>query len=140
MTEALGGILFIDEAYAMIPKEHNVGNNRVYTPDTGLQTLMENMTTSKFEGNLVVILAGYRDEIEKLMDVNPGVRSRFDKRSVVFFSWTAEQATNLASQIATRQHISFEPRARQTLLANFSRLTKYSVYLVSTWGEVEDRG
>lgn len=71
IKEALGGVLFIDEAYSLIG--HSAG-------DFGrevIDTLVDEMT--KHNDNLVVILAGYPDQMEELLESNPGLRSRFKK-------------------------------------------------------------
>ncbi|WP_280771912.1 AAA family ATPase [Salipaludibacillus daqingensis] len=75
IREALGGVLFIDEAYSLLSKgEQDFGREAI-------DTLVEEMT--KHEENLVVILAGYSDLINSLLESNPGLSSRF-KKSIVF--------------------------------------------------------
>ena len=88
MKRAKGGILFIDEAYGFVS-----GSNKGTFGQQALQTLMENITAPEFKGNLLVILAGYADKLDALFDVNPGFRSRFDKKRLEFPSWTPEMAT-----------------------------------------------
>ncbi|KHE67018.1 AAA family ATPase, partial [Halobacillus sp. BBL2006] len=71
IREALGGVLFIDEAYAL----YNGGRD-----DFGkeaIETIVDEMT--KHNENLVVILAGYQHEMEQLVESNPGLSSRFKK-------------------------------------------------------------
>ncbi|UOR12602.1 AAA family ATPase [Halobacillus amylolyticus] len=71
VREALGGVLFIDEAYAL----YNGGRD-----DFGkeaIETLVDEMT--RHNENLVVILAGYKEEIKQLIASNPGLSSRFKK-------------------------------------------------------------
>ncbi|UOQ93443.1 AAA family ATPase [Halobacillus shinanisalinarum] len=71
VREALGGVLFIDEAYAL----YNGGRD-----DFGkeaIETLVDEMT--RHNENLVVILAGYKQEIRQLIASNPGLSSRFKK-------------------------------------------------------------
>ncbi|WP_078576563.1 AAA family ATPase [Salipaludibacillus agaradhaerens] len=71
IREALGGVLFIDEAYSLVSKgPQDFGREAV-------DTLVEEM--SKHGENLVVVLAGYSAEIAKLMKTNPGLASRFKK-------------------------------------------------------------
>ncbi|MDG5789915.1 AAA family ATPase [Evansella sp. AB-P1] len=82
VREALGGVLFIDEAYSLFSK----GNG-----DFGkeaIDTLVEEMT--KHNENLVVILAGYPESIDPLMESNPGLQSRF-KKVIEFPSYTSEE-------------------------------------------------
>nr|WP_187128390.1 AAA family ATPase [Brevibacillus massiliensis] len=71
VREALGGVLFIDEAYALqTGSENDFGQEAI-------NTLVEEMT--KHEDNLVVVLAGYQQEMEQLLASNPGLASRFAK-------------------------------------------------------------
>lgn len=71
VQEALGGVLFIDEAYSLLGgSSDNFGAEAV-------DTLVEEMT--KHENNLVIIFAGYEQPIQRLMQSNPGLSSRFKK-------------------------------------------------------------
>lgn len=68
MEAALGKVLFIDEAYRL--SGSHFGTEAV-------EEIIASLTHPKFEKKLVVILAGYSDEMEDLMEVNKGLRSRF---------------------------------------------------------------
>ena len=73
IEEAMGGILFIDEAYSLFRDNDGRG-----TRDFGVEaidTLIEAMTRSV--GSFAVVLAGYPEEMEHMLDANPGFRSRF---------------------------------------------------------------
>jgi SpoVK/Ycf46/Vps4 family AAA+-type ATPase len=67
--KALGGVLFIDEAYSLDVDGRDYGQEAIET----ILTFME-----EHRGKIVVIVAGYPDEMEKFLDSNPGLRSRFD--------------------------------------------------------------
>ncbi len=68
VEKAIGGILFIDEAYALTPKsERDFGGEAI-------ATLIKAMEDHK--NNLVVIFAGYKDEMNDFVDANPGIASR----------------------------------------------------------------
>ncbi|MDZ5472745.1 AAA family ATPase [Bacillus sp. 31A1R] len=71
IREALGGVLFIDEAYSLLSQSSGDFAKEV------IDTLVDEMT--KHNENLVVVLAGYPNEMEKLLESNPGLRSRFKK-------------------------------------------------------------
>jgi hypothetical protein len=65
MNEARGGVLFIDEAYGLDP------TRSAFAKDS-LEQLLSNMTDPIYEGNMIIIIAGYSQEIEVLMKSNPG--------------------------------------------------------------------
>ncbi|SHF19623.1 stage V sporulation protein K [Seinonella peptonophila] len=69
IKEALGGILFIDEAYSLIPKgEGDFGREAIDTLVKGMEDHRE---------NLIVVLAGYDQDMDQFFAVNPGLQSRF---------------------------------------------------------------
>ncbi|MFC4387550.1 AAA family ATPase [Gracilibacillus marinus] len=70
IREALGGVLFIDEAYSLNRGDKDFGKEAI-------DTLVDEMT--KHNENIVVILAGYKTEMEQFINSNPGLESRFKK-------------------------------------------------------------
>ncbi len=72
--KAIGGILFVDEAYTLAPLSQ--AGERDNQGAQALETLMKRMEDDR--GKFVVIAAGYRTEMENLFRVNPGMRSRFN--------------------------------------------------------------
>ena len=60
MKQAVGGILFIDEAYDLVPRRGTY-NHEV------IKALLENMTAVEFKGKLIVIMAGYVDKLGTLL-------------------------------------------------------------------------
>ena len=58
MRRAKGGILFIDEAYGMLPNRSGYGSD-------ACQALLDNITMPEFQGKLIVILSGYEEDVEK---------------------------------------------------------------------------
>jgi len=73
--KAMGGILFIDEAYTLAPV--NDAGTRDEQGAQALEKLMKRMEDDR--GKFVVIAAGYRTEMENLLRINPGMRSRFNR-------------------------------------------------------------
>ena len=72
--KAMGGILFVDEAYTLAPLSQS--GERDNQGAQALETLMKRMEDDR--GKFVVIAAGYRTEMDNLFRVNPGMRSRFN--------------------------------------------------------------
>jgi len=71
ITESLGGVLFIDEAYSL--NKHGANND---FGDEAVQVLLKKMEDHR--GEFFTIVAGYPEEMDKFLSTNPGLRSRFD--------------------------------------------------------------
>jgi SpoVK/Ycf46/Vps4 family AAA+-type ATPase len=101
IREALGGVLFIDEAYSLLGERGDYGREAV-------DTLVEEIT--KHNENLAVILAGYPELIESLLDSNPGLRSRFKKR-FTFPDYTVDELIQVAVSYAANLGYDLEDEA-----------------------------
>ena len=82
IDSALDGVLFIDEAYSLVS-----GDNTDYGKEA-IATLLKRMEDNR--NQLVVILAGYDDEMKQFIDSNPGLQSRFN-RYIHFPDFTADE-------------------------------------------------
>lgn len=79
LMKAKGKVLFIDEAYRLNPQHSGGGGYMQEVVDEMVKAL----TSQELKGQMIVILAGYQDEMNKMLDVNPGLRSRFPE-TIVF--------------------------------------------------------
>lgn len=95
VESALGGILFIDEAYSLVPD----GRGDMYGQEA-INTLLKMMEDHRED--LVVIVAGYKDEMSRFIDSNPGLKSRFS-RSIHFEDYSASELTEIF-KIRCEQH------------------------------------
>jgi SpoVK/Ycf46/Vps4 family AAA+-type ATPase len=98
--EALDGILFIDEAYTLAASTGGGG------PDFGkeaIDTLLKFMEDNR--DRIIVIVAGYRNEMRRFIESNPGLSSRFTK-TVDFPSYGANDLCEILRRMAARQHFS----------------------------------
>ncbi len=112
--EALGGVLFIDEAYRLVPETegHSFGKDAINT----LLKYMED-----FRDRLVVIVAGYPKEMRRFMAANPGLAGRFNF-TLTFTSYTADEIVAIGRHIAGKEKIAIAEEAWPMLHAEATRL------------------
>ncbi|MGY3684346.1 dephospho-CoA kinase [Streptomyces sp. TE33382] len=113
---ARGGVLFVDEAYALSPEDsgRDFGREAIDT----LVKLMEDHRDA-----VVVIVAGYTHEMERFLTVNPGVASRFS-RTITFSDYLPEELLRIVEQQAEEQEYSLADGTGKALLTYFSELPK----------------
>ncbi|MCM3764637.1 AAA family ATPase [Neobacillus niacini] len=107
IREALGGVLFIDEAYSLLSQTSGDFGKEV------IDTLVDEMT--KQNENLVVILAGYPTEMNVLLESNPGLRSRF-KKFFFFPDYSPEELLEIIVSYAGSFQYSVTEKAKQMLI------------------------
>jgi stage V sporulation protein K len=83
--QALGGVLFIDEAYTLVGKENDYGQEAI---DTLLKFMEDN------RDDLVVVVAGYPEKMAGFLNSNPGIRSRFT-RFMNFQDYSPEELSSI---------------------------------------------
>ena len=110
LDEARGGVLFIDEAYALI--EEGFSHGDPYGSEA-LNTIVKYMEDHR--DDLVVIFAGYSDEMETFIDTNPGLSSRIG-RTVHFDSYTPEELVEVMHHIAGELGLTVTDDAAATAL------------------------
>jgi hypothetical protein len=119
MKEAMGGILFIDEAYGILPEE----SRQASYGEEAIQALVENITSDQFHGNMLVIMAGYEKNINDLFArANEGLRSRFDKTRIELSAWTGQQAAEMTVTEIGKSGKDFTGEAKATLKEMFEKL------------------
>lgn len=97
-NEAIGGVLFIDEAYALLS-----GNNNDFGREA-IDTLLKLMEDNR--DKVVVIIAGYTEKIEQFISSNPGLTSRFPTK-IHFEDYNFEELLDLIKQMAKKQDYRF---------------------------------
>ncbi len=115
IQKALGGILFIDEAYTLTANkgEKDFGQEAV-------DTLLKGMEDNR--DNLVVIVAGYPDLVEEFLNSNPGLRSRFN-RFIFFNDYTAEELTAIFTSNCERDKFTLTEEGKKFMLSYFEERT-----------------
>jgi hypothetical protein len=113
---AHGGVLFIDEAYALSPEDggRDFGKEAIDT----LVKLMEDHRDS-----VVVIVAGYTAEMERFLSVNPGVASRFS-RTITFGDYGPEELLRIVEQQAEEHEYRLAAGTGDALLKYFTEIPK----------------
>jgi len=95
VKRALGGILFIDEAYYL----HRVDNERDYGQEA-IEILLQEMESER--ENFVVVMAGYRDRMEEFFQANPGMGSRV-AHHIHFPDYDADELMQIAQMMVEQQ-------------------------------------
>ncbi|MDH6219047.1 right-handed parallel beta-helix repeat-containing protein [Streptomyces pseudovenezuelae] len=113
---ARGGVLFIDEAYALSPEDsgRDFGREAIDT----LVKLMEDHRDA-----VVVIVAGYTAEMERFLSVNPGVASRFS-RTITFGDYGPEELLRIVEQQTEEHEYRLAEGASEALLKYFTAIPK----------------
>ncbi|WP_205875490.1 type VII secretion AAA-ATPase EccA [Mycobacterium camsae] len=107
---ALGGVLFIDEAYALVQERD--GRTDPFGQEA-MDTLLARMENDR--DRLVVIIAGYSNDIDRLLETNEGLRSRFATR-IEFDTYSPEEILEIARVIAAANDSTLSPQASDELL------------------------
>ncbi|MSQ05318.1 MAG: CbbX protein [Nitrosomonadaceae bacterium] len=105
LKKAMGGVLFIDEAYYLYKPE----NERDYGAET-IEILLQVMENNR--DDLVVILAGYKDRMDKFFHSNPGIRSRI-AHHIDFPDYQSSELLAIAKLMLADQNYRFSPEGEK---------------------------
>ncbi len=110
--KAMGGILFIDEAYTLSSENDQYGKEAI-------DTLMKRMEDDR--GKFVVIAAGYRDDMEKFLTVNPGLASRFSHKMHID-DYNEDELLAIYKKMASKDNYRLSPEAEFKLMDVICRI------------------
>ncbi|MDT5197323.1 MAG: hypothetical protein QOH20_4077 [Mycobacterium sp.] len=110
IDRAVGGVLFIDEAYTLVQERD--GRADPFGTEA-LDTLLARMENDR--DRLVVIIAGYSADIDRLLESNDGLRSRFSTR-VEFDSYSPEEIVDIAKVLAASNDSTLSEEAAKRVL------------------------
>ena len=113
LKKAYGGILFIDEAYALAKEGGNDFGREA------IDTILKEMEDKR--DNFVVIVAGYDDLMKDFIDSNPGLRSRF-KNFIKFDDYNGIEMSDIFFMLCKKSQYSITPAAKRMLCEYFDNL------------------
>ena len=113
VNQAMGGILFIDEAYSLVSEsEGDFGQEAI-------NTLLKQMEDHR--DSLIVIVAGYTNEMNSFINSNPGLRSRFN-RYIQFDDYSNEELLQIFKLYIQEQDYSLEENSDEMILSAIEKL------------------
>ncbi len=110
IEQAMGGVLFIDEAYAL-----SQGNGNDFGREA-IEIILKSM--EDYRGQLSIIVAGYPDNMQQFLISNPGLKSRFD-RVYDFKDFTSDELMKIALQMLKRESLNPDNEAKKHLKKYF---------------------
>ena len=123
--KAMGGILFIDEAYTLSDGGDMYGKEAI-------DTLMKRMEDDR--GKFVVIAAGYKDKMEEFMQINPGLASRFTHKLQID-DYNEDELLAIFKGMAQKDQYTLSPEAEFKLLDKIYRMV---VSKNENWGNARE--
>lgn len=112
INEAMGGILFIDEAYTLAKGGNDFGQEAI---DTLLKAMEDH------RDSFIVIVAGYPDLMIKFLESNPGLKSRFNK-SILFEDYSQEELFAIFESLCRKSDLHLDEKAREALIKHLHEL------------------
>ena len=111
VNEALGGVLFIDEAYSL-----STGSSEDFGKEA-IATLLKRMEDNR--DNLIVIVAGYTDKMKDFIDMNPGLKSRFN-RYIQFDDYSPSELVSIFKKMCESSDYTLKSDAEDLLVKEFT--------------------
>lgn len=112
IADAMGGVLFIDEAYSLIDNASSNGTTTNYGEEA-IAVLLKKM--EDYRGRFGVILAGYQTEMKNMLSSNPGLESRI-QFTLEFPDYTREELGEIAIRFASKKKYVLEDAALERIL------------------------
>lgn len=116
IDEAMGGVLFIDEAYSL-----SSGSGQGSFGNEAIEVILKNMEDNR--GKFAVIVAGYPDNMETFLRMNPGLKSRFDK-TLHFNDYKPEVLYNIAVSMLAQEDLVLSKAAEKHVFTYIKELHK----------------
>ena len=115
VERAIGGVLFIDEAYSL------VSNTRGSFEDEAIATLIKEMEDHRDE--ICIILAGYTNEMKELIKFNPGFESRI-QFTIDFPDYSADELMQIFNELCKKEKYKLSANCEEVLIENFEKARK----------------
>ncbi len=116
IDKAIGGTLFIDEAYTLTKKGDASGSD---FGKEAIETLLKRMEDDR--GKFIVIAAGYTNEMNHFIDSNPGLQSRFTKK-IIFEDYSPDELMQIAEQLLQDRSNILQDDAKTELASYFNEI------------------
>jgi SpoVK/Ycf46/Vps4 family AAA+-type ATPase len=120
-NEALGGVLFIDEAYTLVSESKGGSDFGREAIDT-LVKLMED-----HRDDVVVVAAGYTVEMQAFLSANPGMASRFS-RTIEFTNYSVDELVTITEGMCENHRYELDPRTRLALAVHYERMPRDATF------------
>ena len=113
VDQAMGGVLFIDEAYTL--KSNDADSFGAEAIDTLLKRLEDD------RGKFICIVAGYTDQMHDFIDTNPGLKSRFTQ-TIHFDDYTPDELTEIFLHLASGKNFTVDEETKAAIHRMFEQL------------------
>lgn len=113
VDQALGGVLFIDEAYTLKSSDGDTFGSEA------IDTLLKRLEDDR--GKFICIVAGYTDQMHDFIDTNPGLKSRFTQ-TIHFDDYTPDELTEIFLHLAQDKNFTIDDDTRAAIHRQFEQL------------------